>query len=242
MKRRSDRRYLSDLRTNSTVPMNATMTNATTSANTSVVPSAMPSVMPNATQTGSSNLTSTTPTATNTTQLTSYYPTNSIDIFDVTNTYVFSFDDTGNFAFEPASVATGSYPFTVVDNMVMEVGLGQNYTFYYPAEFAALGVSRWRNADIINLPTGSEMVVMTPLTMDDGTTLLQPVALTSGQLLTPVYCLYQGTELGGKVFLADPTNVAGALNTLLTADSQCTITGGVLAGCVPVTLTAAMGA
>ena len=154
-----------------------------------------------------------------------------IDIQDISGAFVLAYDGRDNFLLQSTASALGQYPFTVEDGIVLG-GDGDDVMFYYPDEMRALGVSRFRLGDLGAVPKTSEMIVLAPFSAD-GEDVFLPVAATSGDLFSMVFCTYAG-GLSSKVFLVN--DVSAGIATLMTTEAEYVVTGGVIDTCTPFAL------
>lgn len=142
----------------------------------------------------------------------------------VNGSYQLSAGSDRNLYLEAVDVSSESGLFASVDGVYGGDFVGR-WFYTYPAEMAAMNVSRIRLADTTNFPNGTMLVGL--VGVSSGGNSFYVAATTEGDIYYLAACNIQGQN--SKVFLVqDP--VAG-LATLQTAAASWTITGGVVSSC-----------
>jgi hypothetical protein len=160
--------------------------------------------------------------------MTAVYP------LELSGGYAFAYDGVGNFFLDEAANSK-EYAFSGIDGIIYGT-TGEAYIWYYPAEMAALGVSRMRFGDINEVPKGAQMLFFATYGSADPAedNVYLPVGAVSQDLMEFVYCAYAGDSLGGKIFLTKSADVEAGAKTLMKPETQFAITGGVVESCVPI--------
>lgn len=154
--------------------------------------------------------------------------------------YSFAYDGVGNF-FLDDKANSKEYAFTGSDGVIYGT-TGEDYIWYYPAEVAALGVSRMRFGPISSAPAGTQMLFFGTYDAGSEGSIYLPVGAVSEELFEFVYCAYKGDDIGGKIFLAKSMNIDAGVTTLLKTETQFAVTGGVVESCVPIAFKSAYSA
>ena len=155
------------------------------------------------------------------------------------NTLVYSED--GNLHLQDSSALSYSDTlFEVSDDLVVGDSLGRTL-FYYTPTMEKYNVSRIRLGDADHLPISSEIVNFAPIDYDDDSS--NPAVYGAvdmlGNLFYPVLCSYADGTTPSKLFLV--ADLDTGLNTLVSAELQDIVTGGVVSECFGMPLTSELG-